>query len=130
MLFFLNDQIVDVAAPEIHVERRWKTIGCGYPHDLTASDVVDFVHSRLDHARLTWRRLMNAEAHDLAALVISRTGANSFMLKLHEDGTTQPMLQDVPATVLETFARGMASRELVAARAVPQRLENKPRRIA
>ena len=130
MLFFLNDQIVDVAAPEIHVERRWKAMRCGYPHDLSVSDVVDFVHARLDHARLTWRRVVDSEARDLAALVISRTGANSFMLKLREDGTTQPLLQDVPETVLETFARGMASRELVAARAVPQRLEAELRRIA
>ena len=109
MLFLLNDRIVEVCLPEMHLERRWKTIGCGRPYALRAQDVVDFVHARLDTLRIFDRSLSDAEAADLAALIISRTGANSLILRHRSDGSTDPILRLIPAAVLDVFARGTAT---------------------
>ena len=108
MLFLLNDRIVDVAVPEMHLERRWKRLGCGEPHGLRADQAVDFVQARLEQSRDLDRPVSEEEACDLAALIIARTGANSFILRRHGDGSFQPVLQCVPAPVLDAFARGMA----------------------
>ncbi|MEQ8557050.1 MAG: hypothetical protein RIB03_01940 [Henriciella sp.] len=116
MLFLLNDRIVEVAVPEMHLECRWKTIGCGRPHALRAHDVVDFVHARLDQARLFNRILTDMEARDLAALIISRTGANSLILRQRSDGSRAPMLRRLPAAVLDVFAQGAANDEASAPR--------------
>ncbi len=109
MLFLLNDRIVDVALPEMHLERRWRRLGCGEPYGLRADQAVDFVQARLEQSRNLNLPLSEEEACDLAALIIARTGANSFTLRQHRDGQSQPVLQCVPAPVLSAFARGMTS---------------------
>lgn len=109
MLFLLNDRIVDVSLPEMHLERRWKTIGCGTPYALRAQDVVDFVQARLDTIRIFDRDLSDSEAADLAALIISRTGANSLILRHRSDGSTDPILRLIPSAVLDVFAMGTAT---------------------
>lgn len=106
MLFLLNDRIVKVALPEMHLERRWKMIGCGSPYGLRASEVIDFVRSRLDDARSSGEDVSEAEARDLAALIIARTGANSLILRHRSDGSSEPVLRLIPAPVLDVFARG------------------------
>ena len=106
MLFLLNDQIVNVALPEMHLERRWKMIGCGKPYGLRACEVVEFVQGRLEEVRVTRESLSDKEARDLAALIISRTGANSLILRHRSDGSSEPMLRLIPAPVLDVFARG------------------------
>lgn len=106
MLFLLNDRIVKVALPEMHLERRWKMIGCGTPYGLRACEVIDFVRSRLDDARSSGDDVSEAEARDLASLIISRTGANSLILRHRSDGSSEPMLRLIPAPVLDVFARG------------------------
>ncbi|WP_084398173.1 hypothetical protein [Henriciella aquimarina] len=108
MLFLLNDHIVDVEMPEMHLERRWQSLGCGAPHAFMAQDVVDFVHARLDEARISQRAIGYQEARDLAALIIARTGANSFILRMRPNGSTFPMLRAIPVYVLEVFARGVS----------------------
>ena len=109
MLFLLNDHIVEVEVPEMYLERRWQTIGCGRPHAFRAQEAVDFVHARLDEVRTHNQKLSYREACDLASLIISRTGANSFILRMHSDGSTAPMLRLIPAPVLDVFARGAAN---------------------
>ncbi|MEM5516929.1 hypothetical protein WNY37_08200 [Henriciella sp. AS95] len=111
MLFLLNDQIVDVEIPEMHLERRWRRIGCGRPHAFRAHDVVNFVHARLEQARFFVHGVDHQEACDLAALVIARTGANSLILRRSADGSTQPHLRIIPHQVLEVYARGAANDE-------------------
>ena len=111
MLFLLNDQIVDVEIPEMHLERRWRRIGCGQPHAIRACDVVNFVHARLDQARIFIRAIDYQEACDLAALIIARTGANSFILRRRRDGSSEPILRLVPQDILEVYALGAANDE-------------------
>lgn len=115
MLFLLNNQIVDVALPEMHLQRRWRRIGCGAPYAIRPLDVVNFVHARLDQARIFVRGVHHDEACDLASLIIARTGANSFMLKVGSDGVTYPVLKCIPEPVLEAYARGAANEERPAA---------------
>ncbi|WP_084417816.1 hypothetical protein [Henriciella litoralis] len=124
MLFLLNNQIVDVAVPEMHLERRWQRIGCGRPHAFRAPDVVNFVHARLEQARFFLGGVGHQEACDLAALIISRTGANCFRLKRTGDGTCEPVLSNLPQAILELYAVGAANDETSA----PYRPE--PRRAA
>lgn len=111
MLFLLHDQIVDVDIPEMRLERRWRRIGCGRPHAFRAGDVVNFVHARLEQARFFVRQMDYQEACDLASLIISRTGANSFILRRTSDGSTEPMLKIIPQPVLEIYAIGAANDE-------------------
>ncbi len=111
MLFLLNNQIVEVELPEIHLARRWRRIGCGTPYAIRPLDVVNFVHARLDQARIFVRGLEHDEACDLASLIIARTGANSFMLRVGADGGTFPVLRHIPDAVLEAYYRGAANDE-------------------
>ena len=109
MLFLLNDRIVTVSLPEMHLERRWKSIGCGTPYGLRASEVVDFVQSKLEATRGSGNDVSEAEARDLAALIISRTGANSLILRHRSDGSSEPVLRLIPSPVLDVFARGASA---------------------
>ena len=102
MLFLLNDRIVDVPLPEMHLERRWRRIGCGSPYAMRPGEVIDFVRSRL----VADPHLTIDTARDLAALIIARTGANSLIVRHRLDGSSEPMLRLIPAPVLEVFARG------------------------
>ena len=102
MLFLLNDRIVDIALPEMHLERRWQRIGCGSPYAMRPHEVVDFVRSRL----AAEPHLSIDLARDLASLIIARTGANSLIIRHRLDGSSEPMLRLIPAPVLEVFARG------------------------
>ena len=102
MLFLLNDRIVDVPLPEMHLERRWQRIGCGSPYAMRPHEVIDFVRSRLSvDAHMTLDT-----ARDLASLIIARTGANSLIIRHRLDGSCEPMLRLIPVPVLEVFARG------------------------
>lgn len=111
MLFLLNDRIVDVALPEMHLERRWKRLGCGAPYALRAEEAVGFVQARIEQARALRRRMSEEEACDLASLIIARTGANSFILRYGPDGRGLPELHLYPAPVLEAFAIGAGACE-------------------
>ena len=42
MRFLLNNHIVEIEAPEWHLDRYWKRLGCGDPAVLTAEQAVQF----------------------------------------------------------------------------------------
>ncbi|MGB3625959.1 MAG: hypothetical protein WA989_09020 [Henriciella sp.] len=111
MLFLLDNQIVDVDIPEMRLERRWRRIGCGRPHAFRANDVVNFVHARLEQARFFVGQMEYQEACDLASLIISRTGANSFILQRTAGGAIEPALKIIPQLVMEAYAVGAANDE-------------------
>ena len=75
MLFLLNDQIADVAIPEIHLSKRWKVLGCGDPAAMRAREALDFV-SRVvaEHVR-EGVRLEETLVEDLAALIIAEASS-------------------------------------------------------
>ncbi len=109
MLFLLNDRIVDVPVPEMHLQRRWRTIGCGDPCRLRAQDAIEFAQSRIALFFGREDEISELELRDLAALIIAKTGANCLMLKPTASGQFEPRLRHVPHMVLETYERGAAN---------------------
>jgi hypothetical protein len=109
MLFLLNDTVIEIDAPEAHLMQRWRAIGCGDPRQLRAQQAVTCAVERfasLKHANSEERTLGQFY---IAALIVSKTGANSLILKPNAAGGYEPRLRDVPALVLETYMRGAAN---------------------
>ncbi len=109
MLFLLNETIISVAVPEVHLQQRWKTMGCGDPRTMRMQDAVSFVQARVQAAQEKHLELEVDTLRDYAALIISKTGANCLILKPTASGALEPRLRDVPAMVLETYQRGAAN---------------------
>lgn len=109
MLFLLNDTVIEIEAPEARVLARWRDMGCGDPRKMRASDAVEFAKSAL-HPWVGQTAAADTELlKDLAALIVSKTGANSLILKPLADGLYEARLQDVQPLVLETFRAGAAN---------------------
>jgi len=109
MLFLLNDRVIEIEAPEVRVMTRWRELGCGDPRQLRAHDAIEFVKMKLQPLI---GNTIAADADllmDLAALVISKTGANSLVLMPTAGGQFEARLRDVPPLVLETFQAGAAN---------------------
>ena len=111
MLFLLNDRIVEIELPEAHLQRRWRSMGCGDPHHMRAQEAIEFVRDAMS-VSLRKREQPSPEIlRDYAALILSKTGANSLILRPRADGSLEPRLQDIPLMVLETYKRGAANDE-------------------
>ncbi|MEO9971733.1 MAG: hypothetical protein ABJG15_18195 [Hyphomonadaceae bacterium] len=104
MLFLLNNQIIEVESPELHLARYWKRIGCGEPMSLRASDAVDFsvmvVNAHFDEGI----KMDETVLQDLAALLISKTGANAALF----NGSKSAKLNVLPEAVLAGLAEERA----------------------
>lgn len=109
MLFLLNDRVMDIETPEARVLGRWRDMGCGDPRQLRAHEAVEFVKAKLTPSDRVDEPVDDETLKDLAALVISKTGANSLILKPTPAGDFELRLQDVPPLVLETYRRGAAN---------------------
>lgn len=109
MLFLLNETIVDVAVPEVHVQQRWKAMGCADPRTMRAQDAISFVQTKFEKHGQGRARLSEEMLRDMAALIITKTGANSLILRPTASGGLEPRLRDVPPMVLETYKRGAAN---------------------
>ncbi|HPE48939.1 MAG TPA: hypothetical protein PLR76_11100 [Hyphomonas sp.] len=103
MLFLLNDQIADVAIPEIHLSKRWKVLGCGDPAAMRAREALDFV-SRVvaEHVR-EGVRLEETLVEDLAALIIAKTGANAALFPATDGRVSEARLTILPETILASL---------------------------
>ncbi|MEM6410145.1 MAG: hypothetical protein AAF683_01260 [Pseudomonadota bacterium] len=77
MLFLLNTSIIEIDAPELHLAKHWKRIGCGDPSAMRASDAVDFAIRVVNNHVSEAMELDDTTSIDLAALIISKTGANA-----------------------------------------------------
>lgn len=109
MLFLLNDRVIEVEMPEARVTSRWREIGCGDPAHLRAHEAVEFVKARLQSSLPDCAIALGETHKDLAALIVSKTGANSLVLRPTASGDFEPRLRDVPTIVLETYQRGAAN---------------------
>jgi len=96
MLFLLNNQIIEIDAPELHLSRYWKRIGCGEPTALRASDAVDFAIMVMNAHVDEGIELEETVLQDLAALLISKTGANAALF----NGSQSAKLNVLPEAVL------------------------------
>lgn len=106
MYFLLNETIIEVNLPEIHLQQRWRALGCGDPKKLAADEAVFFVKDRLSALIQDGQTIDKELARDFAALLISLTGANSLVLKPGPGGELEPRLQHLPHLVLQTYWRG------------------------
>ncbi len=108
MLFLLNNQIIEIDAPELHLSRYWKRIGCGEPMSLRASDAVDFAVRVVNAHTSEGIDMEETVQQDLAALIVAKTGANAALF----DGSRTARLNILPEAVLAGLAteRGTGSR--------------------
>ncbi len=103
MLFLLNEQIVDVAIPEIHLSKRWKVLGCGDPSSMRARDALEFV-ARVVSAHVQEGVPMEGSlVEDLAALIIAKTGANAALFPVMDKRVGEARLTILPETILASL---------------------------
>lgn len=107
MLFLLNDQIIEIESPEIHLSSRWKSIGCGEPYALMARDAIEFVRAVVDEHRRDGMKIDTLLAQDLSSLIVAKTGANAALFINHEDGPSETRLTMIPEAVLQTLRERM-----------------------
>ena len=109
MLFLLNDQIIDIESPEIHLSSRWKSIGCGEPYALMARDAIDFVRAVVDEHSKQGMTIDTLLCQDLASLIIAKTGANAILFISQASGVSETRLTMIPEAVLQTLKLRMES---------------------
>lgn len=117
MLFLLNDRVIEIETPEARLLGRWREIGCGDPRQLRAHQAVEFVKARYLDLVKSAPTVCEEQLRDLGALIVSKTGANSLILKPTVSGDVEPRLRDVPPIVLETYQRGAANDQAARAQA-------------
>ena len=108
MLFLLNTNIVEIDAPELHLARHWKRIGCGDPSALRASDAVDFAIMVVQGHFSEGMELDQTTCADLAALIISKTGANAALFT----GSNEAKLNILPEPVLQGLQRELGKGDI------------------
>lgn len=109
MLFLLNDQIVELDSPEAHLLARWKILGCGEPYLMRAREALDFTAQVMTQLG-RYGQMPSAETvADLAALIVSKTGANAILFARSEGGRHEPRLTTLPEHTLEAL-RGRADK--------------------
>ncbi len=110
MLFLLNTKIIEIEAPELHLSRHWKRLGCGEPSAIRASDAVDF-SVMVVNAHLNEGIDMDIDVQrDLAALLIAKTGANAALFS----GSQAAKLNVLPEPVLAGLFDKLGVRDEVA----------------
>ena len=103
MLFLLNEQIVELAIPEIHLSKRWKVLGCGDPGSMRAREALEFV-ARVVGAHAEEDVPMEAAlVEDLASLIISKTGANAALFPVVGKRVGEARLTILPETILASL---------------------------
>lgn len=103
MLFLLNEQIVDVTIPEIHLSKRWKVLGCGDPASMRAREALEFVARVVSAHVKDCVPLESSLVEDLAALIIAKTGANAAMFPVTDGKVGEARLTILPETILASL---------------------------
>lgn len=107
MLFLFNDRVLDLDAPEARLMQRWRSLGCGDPRELMAREALDFVRSVWRHHERERETLPGDLMLDLAALIVSKTGANAALMptSLSGDGAGSELrLTVLPEPILGALA--------------------------
>jgi len=103
MLFLLNEQIVDVTIPEIHLSKRWKVLGCGDPSSMRAREALEFVARVVSAHVKDCVPLEISLVEDLAALIIAKTGANAALFPVTDGKVGEARLTILPETILASL---------------------------
>ena len=102
MLFLLNREIIEVDAPEVYLAQNWRRIGCGDPVCMMASDAVNFSIMVVNSHIKEGIELENETMLDIAALLVTKTGANAALFT----GTEEARLNVLNDVVLEKLRGG------------------------
>jgi hypothetical protein len=103
MLFLLNEQIVEVTIPEIHLSKRWKVLGCGDPSSMRAREALEFVARVVSAHVKDCVPLETSLVEDLAALIIAKTGANAALFPVTDGKVGEARLTILPETILASL---------------------------
>ena len=103
MLFLLNEQIVEVSIPEIHLSKRWKVLGCGDPASMRAREALEFVARVVAAHAEEGVPMETALVEDLAALIIAKTGANAALFPIVDKRVGEARLTILPETILASL---------------------------
>ncbi len=103
MLFLLNEHSVDIPAPELHLSKCWKALGCGDPAAMRAREALDF-SSRVVAAHIAEGIALSDETvRDLGALIIAKTGANAALFPISGTVMGEPRLTILPESILASL---------------------------
>ncbi len=105
MLFLLNGHILQIDAPERHLDRFWRRLGCGEPARITAEQAVRFSVMVVNEHLLDGIDLGPDTQLDLASLIISKTGANAALF----DGSDSARLNILSEGILENLNQHLAA---------------------
>ena len=103
MLFLLNDQIVEISMPEMHLAKRWRALGCGDPYGMRAREALNFVSRVMSEHVREGVRLEDSLVEDLGALIIAKTGANAALFPIVGQKAGEPRLTILPETILASL---------------------------
>lgn len=103
MLFLFNDRVIDVDLPENRLQKCWRRLGCGDPHQMRARDAIDFARAVVDQSVSDAVALTDDTIKDLAALIIAKTGANAVQFVPRVTGPSEPRLSTIAPEALEAF---------------------------
>ena len=95
MLFLLNNFIVSVDAPEHHLGKFWKRLGCGEPTSLSAEQAIQFATMVVEEHAADSLELSTEVKTDLAALIISKTGANAALFGGHNSAKLNILSEEI-----------------------------------
>ena len=102
MLFLLNREIIELEAPELYLAQNWNRIGCGDPVSMMASDAVNFSITVVNSHINEGIELSSETMLDIAALLVTKTGANAALFT----GTEEARLNVINDVVLENLRGG------------------------
>ena len=108
MLFLMNDQITGIDIPEMHLSKRWKSLGCGDPYGMRARDALEFVSRVMAEHVKEGIRLEESLLQDLGALIIAKTGANAALFPIFGHTVGEPRLTILPETILASLKERMS----------------------
>lgn len=103
MLFLMNDQIAEIEIPEMHLAKRWQSLGCGDPYGMRAREALNFVGRVVGEHIKERIPLEDSLLQDLGALIIAKTGANAVLFPVFGDVVGEPRLTILPETVLASL---------------------------
>lgn len=103
MLFLINDQITEIDIPEMHLARRWKSLGCGDPYGMRAREALSFASLVIAEHVKDRIPLEDSLLQDLGALIIAKTGANAALFPMIGGVMNEPRLTILPETILSSL---------------------------
>lgn len=100
MLFLLNDVVTEIEAPEMRLLTRRAVLGDDVL-SLRPREAMERVRLKLQGVHDRGEVPERALIEDLAALIISRTGANAALFPVHDGRVAEARLTILPESILE-----------------------------